>query len=49
MQNIFFFHFSLFIYLLFIFLMIEKNNKNNLVWDAWMLCNADPKKTNKAK
>ena len=26
---------------------IKGNNKNNLSWNAWMLCNANPKKKKK--
>ena len=39
MQNTFFFPFPPF----FLFIII-KNNKNNLVWNACMLCNANPRR-----
>ena len=37
MQNTFFLHFSSFYFI------FEKNNNNNIVWDPWMLCNANPR------
>ena len=33
----------------FVFVFFEKNNKNNLEWNAWMLYNANPRKTKKTK
>ena len=44
-QNIFFFLFPPFFY----YIYLKRTNKNNLEWNAWMLCNANARKKKQKK